>query len=139
MILGKLGGDQADDGNHDQPGDHAERACIDGGLQDGRKGGLHQHVGQHDHRGEDEAGPHGDAAGALPVQAVEEGSQESTGQCAPADAHQLRDKGDVGLGKVVIPDFYIGDGQVRFIPIVHVAAPFVDQSTVTGKMLLLSS
>src|SRR5699024_6221696 len=89
-------GDQAHHRHDDQSRQHAEGAGVDGGLKDGREVGAEEDVGQHDHGGEEEAGPAGGGGGPLPVQAEEEGGQEGAGQGAPAHAHELGDEGDVG-------------------------------------------
>src|SRR5699024_1678662 len=89
-------GDQAHHRHDDQSRQHAEGAGVDGGLKDGREVGAEEDVGQHDHGGEEEAGPAGGGGGPLPVQAEEEGGQEGAGQGAPAYAHELGDEGDVG-------------------------------------------
>ena len=91
-----LAGEEAYHGHEDQSGDHAERAGVDGRLQQHREAGSHHGVGKHDHGGEHEARPHAGHRHALPVQAVEERGEECAGQSAPAHAHELRDEGDVG-------------------------------------------
>ena len=64
-----------------------------------------QHVDDHEDGGEDHGSPAAGLGGPLPVQAVEEGSEERAGHGAPADAHRLGDEGHAGLG--------LDDGQGR--------------------------
>jgi len=109
QLLFGLGGEQGHHRDNNQPGDHAESAAVDGGDQKSGEAGLQGgDIGQHDHGGEDKAGPAGGSGGAPPVQAVEEGGQESSGQGAPADAHELGDEGDAGA--VLDDGQHHGDG-----------------------------
>ena len=90
-------GDQAHQWHDHEPGQHGEGTAVDGRLEQCREGGARKQVQHHDARAEDEAHPDRCAAGALHVQAVEEGSQEGTRQSAPGHAHELSDKGHVLL------------------------------------------
>ena len=74
---------EAHEGDEHHAAEHAEDARVDGGLQQLREGGPPEHVGQHDHRREDEVDAAGGLGGALPVEAVEEGGQEGARQRAP--------------------------------------------------------
>ena len=90
----RLLGEQTDQRDQYQTGQHGDGTGVDGGLQDGRIAGAEQHVAHHQQGTEQKADPAGGLGGLLPVQAIEERCQESTSQSAPGNAHQLRDKGD---------------------------------------------
>ena len=93
-------GQQRDDGNHDQTHQHGQHTCVDGGAaevaQNGvfkayLEDGVQDELGEGDAKTRGKAGPDGGLGGLLPVQTVQEGSQEASGQSAPGDAHEVRD------------------------------------------------
>ena len=86
-------GKKTDQGNDDQSCQHAEDTGIDGALEQRGEQGFPEHIGGHDQCGEQEADPHGSSGYPLPIQTVQEGGQECTGQGAPGNAHQLGNEG----------------------------------------------
>ena len=53
---------------------------------------MQEHIGYGDADAGNKAGPHGGPGHALPVQAIEEGGQESACQRSPGDSHKLGDE-----------------------------------------------
>ena len=100
-------GERADDGDLDKREEHAQRAHDDGVAEverfAGGEGRFHESSSAqfaskgeyHDDDTGDEAGNDGRLGDLFTVQSVQEGREEGTGECAPADTHQRGDLAEI--------------------------------------------
>lgn len=104
-LLVRLGGKQADHRHDDEPGHHGKGTAVDGGLEqrgEGKgPGGVGDQVQAHENGAEQEGHPAGDLGRFFPVQAVQEGGQEGTGQGTPGHTHELGNEAD---GVLILDD-----------------------------------